>query len=119
MYGNQLNPSPDLLNVLQPWVPRNMDVVRDMLAKDEPIDKESGIGQSELTLARRILDDTTLVARLERAHGIGPLLYGTDFLYRTHRSYCKGRLAYCDSTSFRAYTVSSEEYLEALKALQK
>ncbi len=119
VYGDQLNPTPDLLDVLQPWVPQSMDVVREMLANDKPIDLESGISQTNLTLARRILDDTTLVTQLVSANAKGPVLYGTDYLYRTHFSFCAGRLAYCDSTSFRAYAVSSEEYLEALKALQK
>jgi hypothetical protein len=95
-----------------------MNVVRSLLAGDGSIDIESPVDHTDLVLARRILADTTLVEKLGRAQARGTVLYGTDFLYSTHFSFCAGKLAYCDSTSFRAYTVSSEEYLEALRALK-
>jgi len=68
-------------------------------------------------LARRIRNLGALSDRLRESRERGPVLWATDYLYRTHDSYHYGVLACCDSTSLEARWYTSEEYLEELESL--
>lgn len=114
VYGNSISEPGEIPKAMMEWLPDG-EADYGHLAANELSECDFPVDDSDTLVFHWLNADSSLAATLDSSKAIGPVIYGTDFTYRTHRSFHDGRLACCDSTTFTARVYSCPDYLSALR----